>query len=82
MIKFFSWFPDGQSSNCNRGYALLSTGCYLKTGKITNKTDGVGLCKGKGGHLVTIESIEEQSDVIGLLGDDAQGDHLNLNNHI
>ena len=65
----------GQFNECDTGYTLLSTGCYLKTGKIKDVTTGLELCKGMGGRLVTIESSEEQSNVIGLVGNDAQGDH-------
>ena len=73
----FSCFSDGKSNKCDSGYTLLPSGCYLKTGKINNIHVGVELCKGKGGHLVTLESSEEQSDVISLVGDDVQGDHRN-----
>ena len=71
----FSCFSDGKSNKCDSGYTLLPSGCYLKTGKIKNRNDGVKLCKEMGGHLVTLDSSEEQSDVIGLVGDDAQGNY-------
>ena len=49
-------------------YTLLSSGCYYDTGHYTKKDFGLEVCKKTKGHLLTIESPQEQADVISTLG--------------
>ena len=55
------------SEVCDNGYDLLSTGCFKKIGT-TNTTIAIENCGERKGHILTLESDEEQKEMVKYYG--------------
>ena len=61
---FFGGLSDENSGNCLTGYTKLTHGCYQDTRFSLNLNIGAHICNNKGGHVLVVESDQEQDEVI------------------